>query len=106
MGSCENLYFEVYGLIKRIPCGKVTTYSEIARALGNRNLARSVGNALNRNPDLVVVPCHRIVRSDGSVGGYKLGCGKKIELLEGEGVKIKEGLIDNLEAYLFRFKGR
>ncbi|NOQ38537.1 methylated-DNA--[protein]-cysteine S-methyltransferase [archaeon] len=101
-----NLSLKVYDLLKKIPRGKVTTYSEIAKVLGNMNLARAVGNTLNRNPDLVSVPCYRVVRSDGSVGGYKLGCGKKIELLESEGVEIKDGRIDCLEAYLFCFKGQ
>ncbi len=106
MGSDGNLSSDVYGLLKKIPCGKVTTYFDIAKALGDKNLARAVGNALNHNPNPVVVPCHRVVRSDGSVGGYKLGIDKKVELLEGEGVKIKEDRISNIEAYLFRFKGR
>ncbi len=106
MGSDGNLSSEVYSLLKEIPCGKVTTYSEIAKALGDKNLALAVGNALNRNPDPVSVPCYRVVCSDGSVGGYKLGIDKKVELLEGEGVKIKEDKVDGLEAYLFRFKGR
>ncbi len=103
MVSDGNLSSEVYSLLKKIPCGKVTTYSEIAKALGDKNLARAVGNALNRNPDLVVVPCHRVVRSDGSVGGYKLGIDKKVELLEKEGVAVKDGRIDDLDAHLFCF---
>ncbi|MCK4927042.1 MAG: MGMT family protein [Candidatus Aenigmarchaeota archaeon] len=106
MGSDGNLSLEVYGLLKKIPCGKVTTYSEIASVLGNRNLARAVGNALNRNPDPVVVPCHRVVRSDGSVGGYRLGAGKKIELLEGEGVDVADGRIKDFDKCFFFFKGQ
>jgi len=106
MGSDGNLSSEAYSLLKKIPRGKVTTYSEIARALGNRNLARAVGNALNRNPDLVSVPCHRVVRSDGSVGGYRLGAGKKIELLESEGVDVVDGRIKDFDKCFFFFKGQ
>ena len=100
----NRLSENVYGLLKRVPEGKVTTYAEIAVALGNRNLARVVGNALNRNPDIVVVPCHRVVKSDGSVGGYRLGVLRKVELLEKEGITVKGGMVSDLKAHLFRFR--
>ena len=95
---------DVYLLLGKIPEGKVTTYKQIAAALGDRNLARAVGNALNRNPDLVVVPCHRVVCSDGSVGGYKDGCEKKIKLLEREGVDVAGGRIKDFDKHFFSFK--
>jgi len=84
---------KVYGLLKRIPSGKVTTYKALAAAVGNPKASRAVGNILNKNPDLIKVPCHRVVRSDGSVGGYVLGTTQKIKLLWREGVEIYAGKI-------------
>ena len=75
-------------LLAKIPCGKVTTYSEIARALGKPKAARAVGNACNKNPNAPKVPCHRVVRSNGSLGGYAHGSKRKAELLKREGIKI------------------
>lgn len=90
---------KVYALCKKIPRGKVTTYGEIARALDCKAY-RAVGNALRCNPYAPIVPCHRVVRSDGSIGGFK---GKtagrevreKIKLLEEEGVKVEKGKVDS-----------
>ncbi len=78
----------VLELVNHIPKGKVSTYADIARTLGKPKAARAVGNALNKNPHLVVVPCHRVVCSDGRIGGYVGGVKKKISLLESEGIKI------------------
>lgn len=72
---------------KKIPRGRVTTYAEIACLIGRPRAVRAVGNALNRNP-YKSVPCHRVIRSDGSVGGFALGAKVKIKILRGEGVKI------------------
>ena len=85
---------KVYSLLKRIPRGKVTTYKAIAEALGTKAY-RAVGNALNKNPDSPIVPCHRVVCSDGSVGGYSEGVKKKIKLLKKEGVVVKNGIVLN-----------
>jgi methylated-DNA-[protein]-cysteine S-methyltransferase len=93
----------VYGLTKRVPRGKVTTYGEIARAMRTKG-CRAVGNALHRNPTPIIVPCHRVVKSDGSIGGFALGKRKKIKLLEKERVKIRNGRIINFENKLFKFK--
>lgn len=60
------------------------TYKEVAAAIGSPTAYRAVGNALNKNPRLGEVPCHRVIRSDGHVGGYVLGAKKKIELLRKE----------------------
>jgi len=80
---------KVYSLCKKIPKGKISTYGEIARAL-NKKCARAVGNALNKNPYAPVVPCHRVVRSDGSVGGFASGTKNKIRLLKKEGIEIEK----------------
>ena len=106
MKKSSSFSRDVYLLLGKIPEGRVTTYKQIAVALGDKNLARAVGNALNLNPDLVVVPCHRVVCSDGSVGGYKDGCEKKIELLESEGVEVTDGRIKDFDKRFFSFKGQ
>lgn len=77
---------KVFFACARIPKGKVSTYSEIALAIGSPKSARAVGNALNKNPDTKKTPCHRVIRSDGSVGGYAFGAKKKFLLLKSEGV--------------------
>ncbi|WP_459201610.1 MGMT family protein [Methanococcus sp. CF] len=93
---------QCYELLKQIPRGKVTTYKLIAQAL-NTNAYRAVGNAMKNNPNVLTVPCHRVVNSNGAVGGYVTGTEKKIKILENEGIKIYNGKIVNLEEYLFRF---
>lgn len=82
----------VFKIVKKIPPGKVLTYGEVARRLGDKNLARAVGNALNKNCDKAI-PCHRVVRGDGRVGGFNRGEELKIRLLKGEGVRIEKGKI-------------
>jgi methylated-DNA-[protein]-cysteine S-methyltransferase len=94
---------DVYKLLKRIPRGKVTTYKEIARVLGIH--PRKVGRILNKNPLPIKLPCHRVVHSDGRIGGYSLGIEIKKKLLEEEGIEIKNGKID-LKKYGFYFTQR
>ena len=83
----------VWEVCKSIPKGKVSTYKEIAKAL-NTKAYRAVGNALNKNPYAPIVPCHRVVNSDGGVGGFARGQEQKIRLLESEGVEIKDGKVE------------
>ena len=75
-------FFErVYMLCGKVPKGRVTTYKEIGNALGGRGqVYRAVGVALNRNPHAPAVPCHRVVNSDGRVGGFAHGAKKKIKM--------------------------
>ena len=96
----DPLAVRVLRVVRTIPRGKVATYGGIARFLGTPRGARAVGRALNGNPDLVVVPCHRVVRSDGVVGGYARGVSRKIALLREEGVVVRDGRVD-LGAFLF-----
>lgn len=91
-----------YALLKLIPKGKVTTYKKIANAL-NTNAWRAVGSAMARNKNLFIVPCHRVVRSDGAIGQYALGTDKKSELLLNEGVAVKNGKIKNLSKIIHHF---
>lgn len=78
---------KVYRVVKKIPRGKTITYGEVAQAIGNPKAARAVGNALARNRDLKI-PCHRVIRSDGKIGGYREGTSKKRELLSKERIPL------------------
>ncbi len=75
---------DVYKVVKKIPKGSVMTYKEVAEAMGHPRAARAVGTILKMNQDSSV-PCHRVIRSDGKLGGYNGFQGKKIELLKKEG---------------------
>jgi len=80
-----------YALLRQIPEGRVTTYKEIARALGTKAY-RAVGNAMNKNPyPTDKYPCHRVVKSDGFAGGYASGTNEKIKRLLSEGYRIERG---------------
>ncbi len=94
---------KVWKLLRKIPRGKVTTYGKIARALKNPAASRAVGNACGLNPRAPKVPCHRVVASDGRLGGYSGGIKKKIRLLAGEGVRVRSGKIEGFGEKLFRF---
>ena len=75
---------KVYQAVKTIPKGQVRTYGWVAKKIGRPKAARVVGNALNQNPFPVIVPCHRVVSSNG-LGGFARGLKKKRELLRSEG---------------------
>ncbi|MDO8495501.1 MAG: MGMT family protein [bacterium] len=79
---------KVYKVVSGIPKGKTLTYKEVAKLIGSPKAFRAVGTALNKNPFLGAVPCHRVVRSDGKAGGYVLGTKKKLELLKKELVQV------------------
>ncbi len=105
-----NMAFDedVWELCRKIPRGKVSTYKGLADALDTKAY-QAVGNAMNRNPRGAwttsgsdVVPCHRVINSDGKIGGFAIGVEKKIGLLSREGVVIKDNKVD-LKKYLFRF---
>lgn len=83
---------KVYQVVKQIPRGKVMTYKEVAEKIGNKKAYRAVGNILGKNTSSEV-PCHRVIRSDGKIGGYRKGKKEKIKLLRKEGVKIKKDRI-------------
>ena len=77
---------DVYDILVQIPEGKVTTYGDIAKALGHPRASRVVGRILNKNPNPIVTPCHRVIKSDGNIGGYAFGKIRKKELLKREGL--------------------
>jgi methylated-DNA-[protein]-cysteine S-methyltransferase len=72
----------------RIPFGETRTYRDMATAAGNPLAVRAAGNALGHNPIPIVVPCHRVLRTGGSIGGYTGGLDRKIKLLATEGVEL------------------
>lgn len=73
----------------QVPFGKVASYRQVAERAGNSRASRAAGNALGSNPIPIVVPCHRVVRTDGSIGGYTGGLEKKRFLLSHEGLEIE-----------------
>ncbi len=92
----------VYAVTKTIPCGKISTYKEIAHALDCRAY-RAVGNALNKNPYAPVVPCHRVISSNGALGGFAHGAKQKKKMLENEGIIILNDHID-INRFLYKIK--
>ncbi|MBS3135798.1 MGMT family protein [Candidatus Woesearchaeota archaeon] len=95
---------KVWELCRKIPKGKLTTYKEIGKALHTKAY-RAVGQALKKNKNTHATPCHRVVNSNGSLGGYygKLNSIRKINLLEKEGIKVEKGRIANFKEKLFSY---
>ncbi len=78
---------ECYEALKKVPSGKVISYAGLAEMIGRPNAQRAVGSAMNKNPYAPKVPCHRVIRSDGSLGGFSAPGGTKLKkkLLKNEG---------------------
>jgi methylated-DNA-[protein]-cysteine S-methyltransferase len=76
--------------IRKIPYGRLASYGMIGRSLGYHNAAQAVGQALKRNPVPIVIPCHRVIRGDGSLGGFDMGPDMKTRLLSLEGIHVRE----------------
>ncbi len=91
---------KVLELTKKIPKGKVATYKLIAQVLGNVNLSRAVGNALNKNPFPIIIPCHRVIKSNGFVGGFARGIEEKVKLLKEENIRVNRNYFIDLKKYL------
>lgn len=81
MRSKLNFQENVINVVKKIPKGKTLSYKEVAEKAGNRKAYRAVGNILNKNKDYKNIPCHRVIRSDGKIGGYNKGSSRKKYLL-------------------------
>jgi len=86
---------KVYKAVYRIPLGQVRSYSWVAKKIGSPKAARAVGTVLKKNPFAPLIPCHRVVKSDGSLGGYSRGLKKKKELLKLESSIIKSIIFTN-----------
>ena len=102
MSTSLDFNEKCYQLLKLIPEGKVTTYGEMARAL-NSKAWRAVGSAMAKNKNLISIPCHRVVRSDSSIGQYALGADKKSSLLISEGVDVVNGKVKNISQFIHKF---
>ncbi len=95
---------QVFDIVKRIPCGCVSTYGQVARLMGRPRSARYVGFALRRNPQPHVIPCHRVLFSDGSLcKGYEFG-GPEVQrhLLEEEGIEFLDDTHVDLERFQWK----
>ena len=86
-------YEKIYSKLRQVPKGKVSTYKGLAHAVKSKAY-RAVGTAMNRNPYDPKVPCHRVINSNGKVGGFASGTANKIKMLKVEGVEIVNGKID------------
>ena len=98
-----NLEQKIYKKLLDVPKGKITTYGDLAKAVGLKNGQRVVGKIMNKNPSPVIVPCHRVVMSTGKIGGYAYGEHIKTKMLNDEGIKIQNGKILDLKNKLFKF---
>ena len=78
----------VWGTLRRIDAGRTRSYADIARAIGSPDAVRAVGSAVGRNPVSIIVPCHRVLGSDGSLTGYAGGLDRKRALLRLEGLPV------------------
>ena len=89
--SGTDFQIKVWNAISKIPKGKVKTYKELARSIRKPKASRAVANACGKNPFPIKIPCHRVIRSDGRLGGYsgKGGIKTKRKLLRNEGVFIQ-----------------
>ena len=99
-----NFDEKVFQLTKQIPKGRVSTYKIIAEKLGTRAY-RAVGNALRKNKNPIIIPCHRVINNNGAIGGYSgiRESSKKIGLLRKEGITIKNRKIIGLKNRLYKF---
>lgn len=102
-----SLAKRTYDLLKKVPKGRVTTYKALARALGTRGY-RAIGQFMRTNPYAPQVPCHRVVASDGTIGGFMGHTSgkeveKKIRMLRAEGVHIQGKIIRDFDRVLFTF---
>ncbi|MBU1200861.1 MAG: MGMT family protein [Nanoarchaeota archaeon] len=110
---------KIYSLLRQVPRGRVTTYGELAKAAKTKAY-RAVGRAMKsnpysfvrmdaknqndsraKNPYAPIVPCHRVVKSNGEIGGFAHGIKKKIEILKKEGVIVKNNKVVDFEKLLF-----
>ena len=97
---------DVYKLLLEIPAGKVSTYGDLAKALGKPLASREIGRILGRNRNPIKVPCHRVVMSDGTVGGYYYGSDRKKDLLEKEGISFSHETVNNFKEVRVRPKNK
>lgn len=103
----ENFADKVYEAVRKIPKGFVATYGQVAQMTGDKRKARAVGNALHKNPDSGVIPCHRVVNSKGELSGAFAfgGADEQANRLMSEGVEVRDGVVD-LTIYKWNDSGK
>ncbi len=102
MRTASKFAENCYELLKKIPKGKVTTYKILAEMSSTKGY-RAVGKILGSNPDAPEVPCHRVIKSNGEVGGYAFGVENKIKILQQEGINIVNGRVKNFKNLIYKF---
>ena len=98
-----TLSIKVYKKLLQVPEGKITTYGDLAKAVGITNGQRAIGSIMKKNPFPAIVPCHRVVQSNGEIGGYAYGKKVKLRMLSKEGIKIRNGKIIDFNKKKFSF---
>jgi methylated-DNA-[protein]-cysteine S-methyltransferase len=93
---------QCYEALKTIPAGNVISYGGLAEMIGRPNAHRAVGSAMNKNPFAPTVPCHRVVKSNGELGGFADEINIKIKRLQKEGVRVSNNKIVNFQSVLFK----
>ena len=94
---------KIYRKLLQVPKGYVTTYGDLSKAVNLKNGQRIVGQIMKKNPFPVIIPCHRVVKFDGTVGGYAYGIERKKHMLSKEGLKIFDNKILDFKNNLFQF---
>jgi len=97
-----NITEKIYKKLLQVPPGKITTYGELSRAVGFENGQRVIGQIMKKNPFPVIIPCHRVVKSNGDIGGYAFGINVKKTMLSKEGICIKKDRIENFKNIYFK----
>ena len=93
---------DCYDALKKVPKGKVITYAGLARMIGRPNAHRAVGSAMNKNPYAPQVPCHRVVKSNGDLGGFATDIEVKIKRVQEEGVMVSDNKIVDFRSTLYK----
>ncbi len=93
---------QCYEALKKVPRGKVITYGGLAEMIGRPKAHRAVGSAMNKNPFAPKVPCHRVVKSNGDLGGFSIDIKVKIKRLQEEGVMVSNNKIVDFQSILFQ----
>ena len=94
---------KIYRKLLDVPPGYVTKYGELAKAINLKNGQRVIGQIMKKNPFPVIIPCHRVVKSNGEIGGYAYGISIKKNMLVKEGISISNNKIKNFQKTIFRF---
>ena len=98
-----KLDIAVYEKLLQVPKGKITTYGDLARSVGLENGQCAIGQIMNRNKFPGIIPCHRVIMSDGKIGGYAYGKKIKANMLRKEGLEVNGQKIINFEEKRYRF---